>query len=191
VLSGLTIAGLGAYLLSRRYSGTPERFHHHGDDHHHPHGHHHDHGHDHTDGGWHENAADHHHHHGQGPHTHGGHVHHHATGDVSLRELAALGVSGGIVPCPAALVVLLSALSLGRLGFGLVLIVAFSLGLAAVLVGIGLLMVYARRLMARVHGDGLVVTRWLPLTSAAAMVVLGVALTVQALAGAGFPLRLS
>jgi ABC-type nickel/cobalt efflux system permease component RcnA len=174
LLSGLTIAGLGAYLLSQRYIRTRERFHHHGDDHHHAHGHHHGHDHGHP-----------------GPHTHGGHVHHHATGEVSLRELAALGVSGGIVPCPAALVILLSALSLGRLGFGLVLIVAFSLGLAAVLVGIGLLMVYARRLMAHLHGDGPVVTRWLPLTSAATMVVLGVALTVQALAGAGFPFRLS
>ena len=56
----------------------------------------------------------------------------------------ALGVSGGIVPCPAALVVLLSAVSMQRIGLGLLLIVAFSVGLAAVLIVIGLLMVYAR-----------------------------------------------
>ena len=62
---------------------------------------------------------------------------------VGLPGLVALGVSGGIVPCPAALVVLLSALSLNRVGFGLLLIVAFSVGLAAVLIATGLLMVYA------------------------------------------------
>ena len=73
---------------------------------------------------------------------------------VSLRELFALGITGGIVPCPAALVVLLSAVALRRVGFGLFLIVAFSVGLAAVLIAIGLLMVYARRLMARFQGEG-------------------------------------
>jgi nickel/cobalt transporter (NicO) family protein len=94
-------------------------------------------------------------------------------------------VTGGIVPCPAALVVLLSALSLNRVGFGLLLIVAFSCGLAAVLIAIGILMVYAHRLMARVHGDSLLITRWLPLTSAAVMTAFGVAIAVQALVAAG------
>ncbi len=56
----------------------------------------------------------------------GGHAHEHSHGPVSLGSLVALGVSGGIIPCPAVLVVLLSALSLHRVGFGLVLIVAFS-----------------------------------------------------------------
>jgi ABC-type nickel/cobalt efflux system permease component RcnA len=60
---------------------------------------------------------------------------------LSLRELCMLGITGGIVPCPAALVVLLSAFSLHRIGFGLFLITAFSFGLAAVLVIIGLTMV--------------------------------------------------
>ena len=96
-----------------------------------------------------------------------------------------LGVTGGIVPCPAALVVLLSAVALRRVGFGLFLIVAFSVGLAAVLIGIGLLMVYARRLMARVEGSGPVITRWLPLTSSATITVLGVAIAAQALMAAG------
>ena len=89
------------------------------------------------------------------------------------------------MPCPAALVVLLSALSLNRVGFGLVLIVAFSLGLALVLIAIGLLVVYARSVMARFHGDGRIVTRWLPMTSSAVMTVLGVAIVVQALRAAG------
>jgi ABC-type nickel/cobalt efflux system permease component RcnA len=122
---------------------------------------------------------------GRDPHDHGWHGHGHAhlpAGErVSIRELFTLGIIGGIIPCPAALVVLLSALSLGRIGFGLLLIAAFSVGLAAVLVGIGLLMVYARRFMSRVRGDGPIVTRWLPLTSAAVMTVLGLAIAVQAL----------
>jgi len=92
-----------------------------------------------------------------------------------------LGVTGGIVPCPAALVVLLSALSLNRVGFGLLLIVAFSVGLAAVLIAIGILMVYAQRLMARFQGDSVLMTRWLPLISATVMTIFGVAIAVQAL----------
>jgi ABC-type nickel/cobalt efflux system permease component RcnA len=99
-----------------------------------------------------------------------------------VRQLWALGITGGIVPCPAALVVLLSALSLGRVGFGLLLIVAFSVGLAAVLIAIGMLMVYARRLVARFDESGPLVTRWLPLTSSAVMTLLGAAIAVQALA---------
>ncbi len=83
------------------------------------------------------------------------------------------------------LTVLLSAVALRRVGFGLFLIVAFSAGLAAVLIAIGLLMVYARRLMARVEGNGFLVTRVLPLTSSATITVLGVAIAVQALMNAG------
>jgi len=104
---------------------------------------------------------------------------------VSRHELLALGVTGGIVPCPAALVVLLSALSLNRVGFGLLLIVAFSLGLAAVLIAIGILMVYAHRLMVKFQGNGVLITRWLPLTSATMMTLFGVAIAVQALITAG------
>ena len=89
------------------------------------------------------------------------------------------------MPCPAALVVLLSALSLGRLAFGLVLITAFSVGLAAALIVIGLLMIYARRLMARFQAEGPLITRWLPLASSAVMTLLGVAIAIQALRAAG------
>ena len=63
---------------------------------------------------------------------------------ITWRGLMALGVSGGLVPCPAALVLLLGAISLDRLGFGMVLVLVFSAGLAIVLTGIGLLMIYAR-----------------------------------------------
>ena len=112
------------------------------------------------------------------------HPHQHMPSTVSRRELLALGVTGGIVPCPAALVVLLSALSFNRVGFGLLLIVAFSLGLAAVLIAIGILMVYAHRLMARFQGNGVLLTRWLPLTSAAVMTGFGLAIAIQALVSA-------
>ena len=102
-----------------------------------------------------------------------------------MRSLIALGLSGGIVPCPGALVVLLSALAWQRLGLGILLVAAFSVGLAAVLVAIGLLMVHARRLLGRVRGDGPLTTRWLPLASSAVITALGVLIAVQALAGAG------
>jgi ABC-type nickel/cobalt efflux system permease component RcnA len=104
--------------------------------------------------------------------------------NVSLRELCVLGITGGIVPCPAALVVLLSAFSLHRIGFGLFLITAFSIGLATVLVIVGLSMVYAKRFMAtRVMAKGGLVRR-LPMFSAAVMVVLGLGIAVSAFASA-------
>jgi len=102
-----------------------------------------------------------------------------------LKQLLALGVSGGIVPCPAALVVLLSAVSMQRIGLGLLLICAFSTGLAVVLVAVGMLMVYARRFMSRFRGEERIITRWLPLASSAFILLVGVGLTWQALVSAG------
>ncbi len=171
VISGLTIAGLGFFLFLQRYV----QLHTHG--HLHSHSHHHNHAH-HSHGLQGERGY------GHGAH---GHHHHHHRPDaaVSLRDLLALGVTGGIVPCPAALVVLLSAVALRRVAFGLLLIVAFSVGLAAVLIAIGLLMVYARRFMSRFAGEGPLITRWLPLTSAAVITLFGVGLAVQALVSAG------
>ena len=92
-----------------------------------------------------------------------------------------LGITGGIVPCPAALVVLLSAISLHRVAFGLYLIVAFSVGLAAVLISIGMATVYARRLLSRLPTDGPLINRWLPTASALAITILGVGIAGQAL----------
>ena len=96
-----------------------------------------------------------------------------------------LGITGGIVPCPAALVVLLSAISLHRIAFGLYLIVAFSLGLAAVLISIGMVTVYARRLLWRVPSDGPLINRWLPTASAAVITFLGVGIAAQAMLAMG------
>ena len=185
--SGLTIAALGLSLFWRRFKdGGAGHDHHH---HHHggvarAHGHAHDHDHTHE-----HDVHDHAHAHAHA-HDHAGH-HHHDHGVVSLRQLWALGITGGIVPCPAALVVLLSALSLRRVGFGLLLIVAFSLGLALVLIAIGMLMVYARRLVARFDERGPLVTRWLPLASSAVMVLLGVSIALQAVAGGVVPWKLT
>jgi ABC-type nickel/cobalt efflux system permease component RcnA len=108
---------------------------------------------------------------------------------LSLRELCVLGVTGGIVPCPAALVVLLSAFSLHRIGFGLFLISAFSLGLAAVLVIIGLTTVYAKRVMATRVRAGNLALRYLPFMSSAFMVVLGAGIIASAVASV--PIRYS
>jgi nickel/cobalt exporter len=118
-------------------------------------------------------------------HSHGGRPHSHlppgADGQgVTWRSLLALGVSGGLLPCPAALVVLLGAIALHRVAFGLLLIVAFSVGLAAVLTGIGLLLVYARRSLQRLDFGG-PVARLLPVASALVIVVAGLAITLQAL----------
>src|SRR5262245_13660619 len=166
--SGVMIMTLGLLLFLRRYRTKSAA---HDDNHNHTlqHPHHHDHEHDH----------DHHHH---GSPSHGHHKHNH---EVSLKQLLTLGISGGIIPCPAALVVLLSAISLQRVGFGLLLIVAFSVGLAAVLMSIGLLMVYAQQFMARFQMTGRVTTCWLPLASSAFIVLFGVALTWQALQNSG------
>jgi nickel/cobalt transporter (NicO) family protein len=118
-------------------------------------------------------------------HTHGhehGHGHHHhlGEGDGSARGLLGVGVSAGILPCPTALVVLLAAISLHRVGYGLVLILAFSVGLAASVTGIGLLAVTAKRAFNRMSFDGRLV-RTLPAASALVVLMLGVAMTLRAL----------
>jgi nickel/cobalt exporter len=64
-----------------------------------------------------------------------------------MESLIALGASGGLVPCPSALILLLGAIRIDRIGLGLVLLVAFSLGLAVVLSGIGLMVLYAKHFL--------------------------------------------
>ncbi|HAJ62896.1 MAG TPA: ABC transporter permease, partial [Cyanobacteria bacterium UBA8543] len=91
-----------------------------------------------------------------------------------------LGISGGLVPCPSALVLLLSTIALGRVGFGLLLVLVFSLGLAATLTGLGLLLVGARRLFERVPTQ-IRLVRILPAVSALFVTLLGLGITTQAL----------
>ena len=118
----------------------------------------------------------HHHHHHNGPHDH---EHPHEPG-YGRGGLLGVGVAAGLLPCPSALVVLLSAIALHRIGFGLALIVAFSLGLAATITTIGLLAVLARRAFGRISLDGRLV-RALPAASALVILVVGVGITVNAL----------
>jgi ABC-type nickel/cobalt efflux system permease component RcnA len=133
------------------------------------------------------------HHHGFGlVHEHGPNTHTHLPRSVrgsrvTWKSLLVLGISGGLLPCPSALVVLLSAIALGRVGFGLLLIVAFSVGLAGSLTGIGLLFVYGTRWIQRL-GDrplGGYAARVIPLASAAFVTVAGLIITGRALAEAG------
>lgn len=162
-LSGLTIAGLGLYLLLRRVTGTATD-------------------HSHLPGTAHahwmfwkrpaETSA--------GPEA--TRVSPPPAQSVSVAQLLTLGITGGIIPCPAALIVLLSAFALHRVSLGFFLIVAFSLGLAGVLITFGMLMVYARRFMSRLHVDGPLTRRWLPVASSAFITVLGLMLAIQAFA---------
>ena len=180
--SGVLIVSMGMTLLQRigrRDHGsiadghTPA----HGE-----HQHHHSHGH----------TPHHHHTHGYGHHTHT-HDHHNQLQhgrapeephEVSYGALLTLGVTGGMIPCPGALVVLLSAVALQRIAWGMLLIVAFSIGLAAVLVATGLLLVSARGIMQRWSSGGPWLT-YLPFLSPIVMIPLGLLLTVQALRRTG------
>jgi len=160
VISGLAIVATGGCMLLKRLRKTHAHHHHH----HHEH-HHHDHEHHHHD-------HDHHHHHGPHAHTHT------IEGDITLGSLLALGASGGLVPCESALVLLLSAIALGRVGFGLMLLTAFSLGLAVVLVALGMMVLYARHLLPeRARNSGSGIFRWGPVASAAAVMIVGLLMT--------------
>jgi len=179
-ISGAIVLAIGLSLFIRRLRaalGTGDHAH----SHHHPH-------HDHApDSHAHSQAED-----SSATHAHGGGSHSHLPpgvdgSPVTWRSLLALGVSGGLLPCPSALVVLLSAISLHRVGFGLVLIVAFSLGLASVLTGVGLAFVYAGRLMKRPAGSGSLV-RVLPVGSAFVIACAGAVICYEALKQAGLDL---
>jgi nickel/cobalt transporter (NicO) family protein len=115
-------------------------------------------------------------------HHHHHHHHHHHEHRLERRGLVGVGLAAGILPCPSALVVLLSAVALHRIGFGLALIVAFSVGLAATITSIGLVAVLAKRAFSRISLDGPIV-RLLPAASALAILAVGVGITLEALPG--------
>lgn len=192
-ISGVSIIWIGGMLLFKRAKKL-RGHHHHDHGHSHDHGHAHDHSHDHSHGHSHDHAHDHKHthdaahahshdhghthDHGAGPHHH----HHVPEGDITLGSLIALGASGGLVPCPSALVLLLSAISFNRTVLGMVLLIAFSLGLAAVLTGVGLLVLYAKNLLPESKRSASnPIFRYLPVASAAVIVVVGVLMTGVAL----------
>lgn len=165
VASGLMVVGIGVTVMRSRYrrwramrAGEAVA---------HDHAHSHDHGHGHA-------------------HDHG-HSHRHDAGDAPIRarELVGLGISGGIVPCPSALVVLIAAISQHRIGLGMVLIVAFSVGLAATVTGIGLVTIWGSRLVSRLRPEqrlfGGRLSGALPALSASAIVLVGALITYRAM----------
>jgi nickel/cobalt exporter len=165
-ISGLSIVAIGGWMLHKRLRRSHSHSHDHVHDHHH-HDHPHEHDHEHTPA--HEHGHSHEHSHGVGGHTH-------VPDEMSWSGLAALGASGGLVPCESALVLLLTAIALRRVGLGLLLLISFSLGLALVLMAIGVLVIYAKNLLPSTS-EGNPFFRWMPVASAAIVMLLGVVMT--------------
>ena len=171
--SGLLVVALGLTILRQRLLGFPAFGHHH-----HDHDHDYDRGHDCAHAHSHDGLA----------HSHGGDVHSHLPPGVAgermtWRSLLALGISGGLLPCPSALVALLGAVAVGRAGFGLLVVVAFSLGLAATLTGVGLLFLSAGRFLERraLSGRWSGMLQFAPAVAAVAVTVSGVMIVVRSL----------
>src|SRR4029077_8080309 len=125
-------------------------------------------------------ARGHHHHHHHHDHDHG---HSHTPqGDITVGSLMALGASGGLVPCPAAMVLLLSAIAIGRIGLGLVLLLAFSLGLAGGLMAIGMLVIHAKRWLPESAQSGQhPLLKFAPIASAFVILCVGILMTAASL----------
>jgi nickel/cobalt transporter (NicO) family protein len=175
-ISGLSIVAIGGWMLSKRLRRAGHT-HSHSHDHDHAHVHSHAHGHDHEHPHHHDHPHDHVHEHTHShDHSHGPGGHTHMPDEMSWSGLAALGASGGLVPCESALVLLLTAIALRRVGLGLLLLVSFSLGLALVLMAIGILVIYAKNLLPSSSG-GNPFFRWMPVASAAVVMLLGVVMT--------------
>lgn len=121
-------------------------------------------------------------------HAHHDHSHGHSSGEGNPPEgylgTAMLGLSGGMVPCPSALAILLTAIAIGRLAFGMAIIVTFSTGLGFVLVLIGFIVTRAGSLASRFDGSGRI-TRWLPVASSIVILLLGAAIAAHSLMEAG------
>ncbi|MCK5244174.1 MAG: sulfite exporter TauE/SafE family protein [Desulfobacterales bacterium] len=157
-VAGLMIFSIGMWMLVQRIRGRePFHFHSHDASHAHiqPHQHSPDKNHDH----------DHQHAHDSDNHTHGGKR-------ASYWQLCLLGISGGIVPCPAAIAILLASVAGGRMEEGLTYVLLFSLGLAAVLIAIGLVVVGAGKLTSRFL-DAKKFARKISIVSAALITLIG------------------
>ncbi len=168
-------------LVGAPAKSVPRREHDHGtDDHGDGHGHDHHHG----DGHGHSHGVLRHQHHGHdaagGEHEDGGRF--------SRIALIGMGIAGGLVPSPSALVVLLGAIALGRTVFGVVLVLGYGLGMAATLTAAGLLLVHARDRLDRLTGTSAVrrraglLLRSLPIGTATLVVIVGLGLVARGLA---------
>jgi nickel/cobalt exporter len=110
------------------------------------------------------------------------HAHSHAPPELGWKGLVGMGAAAGLIPCPSALVVLLAAISQHEVALGLLLITAFSLGLAATLTGLGLVVVSARNwIPSRLAAGRLAAV--LPAASAVLIVGVGCVLTARAVPG--------
>jgi len=159
--SGLLVVAIGLGVLrSRVRYHRAERAHRHAHEHRHDHAHSHE-QHDHD-------------------HDHGPHGHRHDVPDtITWKGLVGMGASAGLIPCPSALVVLLGAVAQHQVALGLLLILAFSIGLAATLTALGLLVVHTQRVTKNLNVPHRVATA-LPAASALVIVALGCVLTLQA-----------
>ncbi|GAA3744509.1 hypothetical protein GCM10022225_30220 [Plantactinospora mayteni] len=164
LVAGLLVVATGLWLVRRhlhRHPHTHDHAHPHSPDHDHDHPHSHDHGHDHGH-----------------PHSHG---HQHEYG--KRPGLVLLGISGGLTPSPAAFLVLVTGLFIGRAGFALLLVLTFGIGMAVVLFGVGLLAIAGNSVVIRgARSSGLLrqATRVAPVLAAAGITVFGVGLTAVA-----------
>jgi ABC-type nickel/cobalt efflux system permease component RcnA len=176
--SGLIVLFIGLTLFKDRllqFLGykTDSHKHH---DHVHPH---HAHDHDHQS---HDHDHDHHHAHDGLTHTHGGSTHTHLPPEnVTWKSLLALGISGGLLPCPSALVLMLAAIANGRIGYGIVLTLMFSLGLAATLTCIGLAFLYLGKVFENKSFASHPIMKGLPVFSAFVIACLGAVICYQSL----------
>jgi ABC-type nickel/cobalt efflux system permease component RcnA len=201
VVASISILAIGAWMLAgewrRRRSAARAADHDaghthdgadahaHDDAHEQPHDHDHEHEHPHPHPHEHEAA----HEHAPGEHSHGGIRHSHlppAGATITWRSLFVLGLAGGLIPSTSALLILLGSIAAGRTAFGLVLVVAFGLGMAAVMTSIGLVLVFARERL-----DGMPASptfgrfrEAVPLVAAVLVFGFGIYLTVQAISGA-------
>ncbi len=180
-VSGAIVLGIGLSLFVRRLRGAfGGAAHQHGE---HDFEHAHDNEYDSSD---HQHISD-----PMMPHSHGGGIAHThlppgADGSpVTWRSLLALGISGGLLPCPSALVVLLSAIALHRVGYGLLLVMAFSVGLAATLTAVGLAFVYAGRWLKRDNSAVNSLTRILPVLSSFVIACAGAFICVEPIKQSG------
>ncbi|MCU0238301.1 MAG: hypothetical protein MUC29_02585 [Pyrinomonadaceae bacterium] len=156
-VSGLLVFFIGITLFKERLFTTFgwNKSNNHGHSHHH-------HSHEH-----HSHSHGEHHHHDEFTHTHDGHTHSHLPPEeITWKNLLGLGISGGLLPCPSALVLMLSAISLGRVGYGIILTLVFSLGLAATLTSVGLIFLYVGKVFGNSKFGEYRIIKTLPVFSA-------------------------
>jgi nickel/cobalt transporter (NicO) family protein len=178
VIAAISVVLIGGWMLlgeaRRRLATRPAAAH--GHEHLRGHGHGHEHGHPHED----RTVG--------GEHAYAGIRHRHvpATGSIpSWRGLFVLGLAGGLIPSTSALLILLGSMAAGRPAFGLLLVAAFGLGMAAVMTGVGLAMVFARGRLDRMPSRSSLgrLAGAAPLVASVAVLGLGVVLTWSAVAG--------